>query len=101
MVWKLSQTKTYHVSIDDKRTHFYNVQLCEVENVENWNSWKWVRNVFKRFLAVQLSSFDGKEDIKSFRLKKKFKHLKNFILNKTCFSDAETHFWQPKILKIS
>ena len=32
---------------------------------------------------------------------KNFKRLKNFILNNTFFSDAETHFWQRKILKIS
>ena len=32
---------------------------------------------------------------------KEFELLKIFILHKICFSDAETHFWQPKILKIS
>ena len=33
--------------------------------------------------------------------RKSKKLLKNFILSKTCFSDAETYFLQTKILKIS
>ena len=55
----------------------------------------------KSFLVAQLSSFVEKEAIRSFRFKKSYERLKNFILNNTCFSGAETNIRQPKIVKIS